>query len=225
MFQFIGGFVVGVILKNKVSFLLKKVYTQGVNVYHNAHKNKKPVKKKSKIYLICKIKDKNEFDELFGGKLNPRWIYHEHKGVLKIEVDDHLDEYISYDDFLETTDLDIPLFQSFSEIFIYVHYFINEKEYINVYPRNTNINAFDFKLNDTFLSKKYESLICATVNNNEKTVYITKYFKMFLNNKTNITAEMILLGYDKLDVHLNNNINLILLNGKIINITSLAETI
>jgi len=230
MFKFIGGFVAGIVLKNKVNGLLKNIYTQGVNVYHNIHKNKKPVKKNSRNYLICKITDFNEFDEIFPrlntlSRVQPMWKYYENKGIIKIEVDSLFEEYISYDDFLNTTGLDIPLFQSFSEIFIYTHYYVGEKEYINVYPRNSSINVFDFKLNETELFKKYDSLICATVGYDEKIKYITKHFKMFFNNKINITFEMILLNYDKIDIPLNNNINLQILNKKMINITSLSEFI
>jgi hypothetical protein len=132
---------------------------------------------------------------------------------------------MSVSDFLNTSDLDISFFKRFSELYVYVHYNIDDKEYINVYPEESSINTFDFKLKETELSKKYASMICATVNQNEKPIYITKYFKKFLNNKLPITAEMLLLNYDNFDSCLNNNVNLQIVNTNVINTNSLKEFI
>lgn len=69
-------------------------------------------------------------------------------------------------------------------------------------------------------------MICATINQNNKPIYITKYFKMYLNNNLPLTTEMLLLNYDNFDSSFNyNNINLQIVNTNIINTNSLKEFI
>ena len=61
------------------------------------------------------------------------------------------------------------------------------EEYINVYTQEDVLSPDDFKFNNTPLYKKHKSIICATINNNDKSTYITKYFKMFRScSKINI---------------------------------------
>ena len=155
------------------------------------------------------------------------WDYFENKNVIKIELDleyndkDENDGIIvcSYDDFLNSTDLDIPFFKSFCDIFIYIHYKIENDEYINVYQKDNSICSTDFLINETELSKKYRDVICASFDVHGKQVYITKYFKMFLNNNS-ITPELLLLHNDQiksLDASLN------IINGKNIVIHQLNE--
>jgi hypothetical protein len=234
MIKFFCGFISGFLLKDKTTCLVQNTFVNAVKLYHHVKKNKVPEKEKMKIFLVCKINDQNEFDEIFpklknksASRVQPMWDYYEQKGVIKIDLEEKINESIYYKDFLNKLDetYDIPFFQGFSELFIYVHYTIENKEYINVYDQNCFIDMNDFKLNNTELSKKYNNIICATINYNQKMEYITKYFKMFLNNKIDITPELILLHYDNLDIHLSNNTNLQIVNSKIINISSLNEVI
>uniref|UniRef100_A0A6C0AZ92 Uncharacterized protein n=1 Tax=viral metagenome TaxID=1070528 RepID=A0A6C0AZ92_9ZZZZ len=228
----ICGFLSGILLKEHVLGFLKGGFVNALNLYHEIHKKPQPILKNksliSKIYIICKITNESEFNEWFPElntkhRTQPMWEYFEHKKIIKIEVEPFLkEELINYGEFLNTTGLDIELFRSFSEMFIYIHYNINETEYINVYNKDSFIDTFDLKIQQTELMNKYSSIICATFNYNNKTEYITKYLKKYLNNRQPLTTEMLLLNYDKID---NVNVNLQIVNSKIINTYSLSETI
>jgi hypothetical protein len=87
---------------------------------------------------------------------------------------------VSYNDFLEYSTLDIPFFKSFSELVI----FIEHNGYINVYNQGDIIKESDFKKKETELSKKYKYILAALLFENKNTLYITKYFKRFLNNES-----------------------------------------
>ena len=118
---FVPGFIFGYIFKTKINksfdFLLYLFLTQ---------KQKVPLKEQAIFYLICKITDYEKFNEIFPTyentpKVQPMWDYYENKGIIKIKLEQSFNETISYNDFLNNTGLDIPLFQSFSEIFNYIH--------------------------------------------------------------------------------------------------------
>ena len=152
------------------------------------------MKDQPKFYIICKIRNWELFNEYFplinNRKVQPSWEFFEQKGTIKIPLDDiYFDETISYNDFLEITDLDIPFFKSFSDIFIYIEY----NKFINVYEENTYIDVFDFKFHKTKIYKRYCNLIKATVNFEKNNLVITNYFKKFLNNMYNVTLETMLL--------------------------------
>jgi len=233
MLKLVTGFVTGILLKEHVGKFGKCLFINGVKIYHQFHKHSnKPKDKLLNVYLVSKITDYDTFDEEFPvidnvQRVQPQWKYFDNKNVIKIKIHNpvFIDEVMNCNDFLNTTDLDIPFFKTFSELFVYVHYTVDDKEYINVYPEQSSINTFDFKIKETELSKKYSSMICATINQNDKPIYITKYFKMFMNNKLPITTEMLLLNYDNFDAPLNNNINLQIVNTNIINTNSLKEFI
>ena len=227
MDKFICGFVSGVILKNKLINILTCRFVNTVKLYHNFNNTKK-IKNDSEMFVICKISNKDLFDELFP-KLNtkyrtqPMWDYNENKKIIKIKVDTVLiDKEIHFKDFLYATGLDIPFFETFSELYVYIHYTINNNKYINFYTSDNIINPEDFVIQETELSKKYNNLICVTLTSKEKPIYITKYFKKYLNNKNKITLENLLLNCDTVD---KSNVNLIVVNSKIINTFSLTETI
>lgn len=176
---------------------LFNILTKLIEIYHNLFKIK--IIHETKAYLVCKIVDQDIFDEYFPDKkVQPSWEYN--NNCITIEVTPPILP-VTYDDFLETLDIDIPFFQDFSDIFIYIHYFVNNKEYINVYLKDNIIKKEDFELKETELSKKYSNIICATIGNK----YFTKYFKMFLNNEIPITSEMLLL-------HLKENVNVNVIN-------------
>ena len=160
---FLTGVLTGILLKKK----LVCIFTNGINLYFSSIFYKKKISKPfvTKTFLICKITDVDVFKELFpvlknknASRVQPMWDYYENKKVIKITLDTpFIDEYISYSEFLNVLDseYDIPLFESFSKLYIYVHYTINNKEYINVYSENSHINILDFNSKETELSKKY----------------------------------------------------------------------
>jgi hypothetical protein len=156
------------------------------------------------FYVICKIIDWELFDEYFplinNRRVQPSWEFFEQKGVIKIELDHTIiDETISYSEFLNNSDLDIPFFETFSKIFIYVEYRSEQSEFINVYQENTYIDVFDFKFHQTKSYKRYRNILHAIVKNNEnlflepEELNITDHFKKFLNNMYPVTLEMVLL--------------------------------
>ena len=225
---FINGIITGILLKDNVSFVFKNIFINCIKLYHTFKSTN--IKNKDNegrfvpyAFLICKITDFDKFNEYFPKlktkyRTQPMWEYY--KGVIKIELPIfNLSESIKFDDLC--SDLDIPFFKSFSELFIYVHY----NNFINVYTNESVIDKLDFELNETELSKKYSSLICATINTKNNSIYITKYFKKFLNNKIPLTVEMLILNYDKIDTTCAFNVNLQIVNGKNIYTIYLNETI
>ena len=225
------SFLSGILLKDPLKNLLKKIFIKTVNLYHtNINYSKDSSNQQPKIFLVCKITDQLLFNEKFpktlnGPRVQPSWDFYEQKGIIKIELNTTISKNIGYTDFLKEIDedLDIPFFESFSELTFFIHYFIDNKEYINVYPKDSFIEIEDFNLNKTELLKRYQNTICASLNYNTNTEYITKYFKMFLNNKTVLKTEMLLLNYDKIDTPLTNIIKLELVNSKSIIISSLND--
>ena len=225
MRNFINGFITGVLLKDKLTLLLKNIFISGIKLYH-IFKSAIIIKDNNLTpyaYLICKITDFDKFNEYFPKlktkyRTQPMWEYF--NGVIKIELKVQDLSNCNIDDLC--WDLDIPFFKSFSELFIYIHY----NNFINVYPSTSIIDKLDFELNETELSKKYSNLICATINTEThnicavKPIYITKYFKKYLNNKIPLTVEMLMLNY-----YGNINVNLQIVNGKNINTIYLNETI
>jgi hypothetical protein len=207
--NFCSGFIAGIILKEKAGDLLLRGYSRALLWYHTLKRKNGPLKPKSlinDIYVLCKIKDLKLFSELFpNGEIQPQWDYYKGKNTIKIKVTNKLDDdIITCEDFLENTGLDIALFRQFSELFVFVHYTVHEKEYINVYSVDDHIDIFDFKIKP--IKFNYTNLICVSINVHGKYEYITKYFKMFLNNELPVQVDLLLSYYDKLqtlsNVHL-----------------------
>jgi hypothetical protein len=230
MKKFYLGFLSGVVFKDKVCELFKNVLIGGIGLFHHFHK-KEIVRKNSlisKVYLVCKITDNTIFDEWFPklkvkSRVQPRWEFYEKKNVIRIELDMDtilIDDTINY---TALSDIDIELFEEFSEPYIFIYYNL-DKEYINVYPVKKIIPRDDLKMCQTKNSEKYKEVVCATIYSLEKTIYITKYFKMFLNNAFDITPELMLLNFPK-DIALNENVNLQVVNIDNINNISMNEII
>ena len=241
MEQFLYGFFTGIILKDPIKSLLKNIFVQSIRIYHKFH-SPIMVKPKPKMYIICKITNKDIFNEMFpklrnnsASRVQPMWKYNDHKETIEIELDlieeistnkigiEFMEEILSditFTEFLEKLDvhLNIPFFQSFSELFIYIHYTIDTHKYINVYSKEDVIHLSDFELKEP----KYKSLVCAIVNT-QKPIYITKYFKMFLNNSKNVSVEMLLLHCNEVDKI--NDCSLKIVTNTSINTLSLYETI
>ena len=196
MSLFILGFFAGFILRDKILETSLKC----IELYHT-HFKQLPKIKKPKFYILSKINDKKLFNELFpdlGTKFRtqPTWEFYENKNVIKIEIDEQFDflKDTSYEECLNITGLDIEFFKSFSDLFIYIHYFNENKEYINVYTSGSIIKHTDFEINES----RYKSVICAIFRLRETDIYITSYFKKFLNNRS-LKTEHLLLYYDNLD--------------------------
>jgi hypothetical protein len=192
--DFFLGFAAGVVLKDTVCRTISNVVYRSLTF-----KQHKPIANK-KVLLIAKIKNQTLFDEQFPDlgtkfKTQPQWDYIESKNIIKIELDQDITEGLC-DDYLKTTDIDIPFFKSFSELYIYVHYNYDLKDYINVYKPDDIICKSDFLVTETSLLKKYSKLVCATFHFNGKQVYATKYFRMFLNNKTTLSPEQLIMYND-----------------------------
>jgi len=220
--NFATGFITSVVLRNSGVILNKCL-----EFYCNKFLNKEKKNNKNVIYILCKIKDQGIFDyyfpEIKGNRVQPGWLYFEEKGVIKIKVDYELvHEITTYAELLSNTDIDTEFFEEFCDIFIYINYFTNNKEYINIYPKGSIIDIFDFIEQQNELFKKHNSLICASLQFDEKSEYITKYFKMYLNNKIPITAELILLNYDKINTL---DAQLHLVYAKSINIVNINDEI
>lgn len=177
-----------------------------------------------KVYVVCKIVDSELFNKYFPVlntkyRTQPSWDFYENKGIIKIEIDEINKN--NYNEILDSTDLDIPFLKSFSEIFIYIHYKYEHKQYINVYKNGESINDDDFIVKETELSKKYTNVYASFLDIYGYDHFITEYFKMFLNNKNEITPEILLNNYDKID---NPEIKLCIFDGSD-KMKSLKETI
>lgn len=184
---FLAGFVAGFFLRNRISL------TQIVKLFIN----KKVKKYNPRYYVLAKIHDPVLFNEVFPAlpgtrcRTQPHWDYYPNKQVIKIEITE-MDEMISYDDFLEHSGLDLDFFKSFADLWIYKHYFIDKKEYINVYEKTSDIQV---KYSE---NNRNDDIICAMFHTPQKEYYITKYLKMFQYND-NLTIERLLLYYDQID--------------------------
>ena len=194
MHVFLAGFVTGLFLRNRISLTN---FAPIVKLFIN----KKVKKYTPRYYVLAKIHDpvlfNKEFPIVKGARYRtqPHWDYYPNKQVIKIEITGMEEIGItSYDDFLEHSGLDLDFFKSFSDLWIYVHYFIDKKEYINVYKNNLENNS---ELNRE-LNPENDDVICAMFHTPQKEYYITKYLKMFQYND-NLTTEDLLLYYDQLD--------------------------
>jgi len=219
--NFATGFITSIVIRNSNVILNKCL--EIFNIFSKKEKKNN----ENIIYILCKIKDKDIFNyyfpEIKGNRVQPGWLYFEEKGVIKIKVDYNLEhEITTYAELLSNTDIDTEFFEEFCDIFIYINYFTNNKEYINIYQKDSIIDIFDFLEHETELSKKHNSLICATLQVDEKNEYITKYFKMYLNNKIPINLNLMLLNYDKINTL---DAKLQLVYGKCINIFNINDQI
>lgn len=190
------SFCAGMIFKNKICDML----TKSIFSLLSLRKNKIPIETNKKVTLIAKIKDQALFDEYFPilptkFRTQPQWDYNHLKNIIKIELEQPITEGLCMD-YLNLTDIDIPFFETFCELYVYTHYTYELKNYINVYKPTDIISNSDFVVSETELFKKYRSLICVTFQMDNKQMYITKYFKMFLNNKKNVTPETLLMYND-----------------------------
>ena len=213
--DFFLGFAAGCVLKNQLFKIITGLFIKAIS-YNKLVNNKKQFKK---VILIAKIKNQALFDEYFPDlgtkyKTQPQWEYLPLKNIIKIELEQEIHEG-PLDDYLNQTSLDIDFFKSFCELYIYVYYNFGENGYINVYKPSDTVCKTDFTIMETGLSQKYHDIICATFQCEGQQIYVTKYLKMFLNNKNNITPEILIMYNDSIKT---NKASLrIVKNGEIIN--------
>jgi len=239
------GLILGFLLKEKIQEIFTGVVFNGLNVFHGIKnrfsKKKLPNNSLIKtIHFVFKIEDEESFNEFFKNNennnitLQPIWEYYSNKRIIKIPLDDDFIDYLNsisdysihFNDFMNLkkksehyVTLDIPFFQTFGEVFLYVKYSVNDRNYINIYSDSDKICSDDFKIVNTEFKNFMENIICASVDykkdSKKKTEYITNYIKMFVNNTIHLTPELLLNNYDKLDVDLENtNFNIITLSSE-----------
>jgi hypothetical protein len=173
---FISGFIAG--------YIAKEVCT----------KTKTPLSspKQTKNYFMCKITNEKVFDELFprlpnnsASRVQPQWEFCEHKRIIRIEIKPlKFYERLTFENYIAWNGLDLSLFQEIGECYVY----ITLNETVIVYRPDSIIDDSDFIKKETELSKKYNNIICAVFD----TMYITKYFKMFLQNTVPLTPEVVM---------------------------------
>lgn len=220
---FINGFVLGVILKDRLVNTLKSIIFNSIDFAYKI-KNRNALTKTihqdkiSHMYLLFEITNEDLFNQTFCNIFQPGWKYFHHKKVLKIQLEDEIVDYlntffikndsISINDFYELKDdkddnvltLDIPLFEVFSDISLFVEYYYSNQKFINVYTNDIDILKSDFIKSECPL---FQDILCSSIKIKNKNEYITSYLKLFVNNKrTVLTPELLLLNYDKIDFDL-----------------------
>jgi hypothetical protein len=168
------------------------------------------------INLVIKIKNQQQFMDLFTDHSTNK-NYHPEKGTIKINLGDDIVKYLN--DNFENLDINIEkicdlnylhnfeysVLQTIGNVYMYITYKAGDRKLINVYGEEDIIHFNDFVEDPRCELNKYSDIICATISYSpDKTEYITKYFKMFFNNNSNITPEIMLLNYDQLNTNLLN---------------------
>jgi hypothetical protein len=208
MEDFNVGFILGCILRNHILKLGLGIISNGIKFFHSIKNHRKKEISYSKIInidLIVKVKNVENIT-----KSDKR--YFQEKGIFKMKLSDDLLKYCNNN--FEYLDLKVSdvcdlayketggynSMSKLGEVYLYFTYLDDSRKFINFYADNDIINTRSFEVN---YDLKFKNMICATVTFNSKIEYITKYFKMFLNNK-NLTLETLLLDYDNLNVNLLN---------------------
>jgi hypothetical protein len=217
MKQFALGVVVGIFAK-------KYIHTSvciGLEYFHNVRNSLKQPSKKCfpvlSMDFVCKVKNQERFDEILRSDeykhkkklmFQPNIEYYPDHHLFRSEIDDldRINKYINdKEDFLSTIDdldtsLDLELFRSLGDIFIFITYIYHDKKYTTVYHDGAIINSNDFILNKgTSFYENFSDIICANIKYSDHTEYLTSYFKQFVNNTCSLTPELILYNYPLID--------------------------
>jgi hypothetical protein len=239
MKPFYRGLIFGYLFKEHINNLVKFIGFNGLNLIYKIKSGEYSRFNNgiNKINLVLKITNEELFNETFDQKFQKWWKYFPEKKVLKIELDQELinylnkTEFINFDDLLDALDsnddhiitLDIPLFKTMGDIYLYITYYVDSRKFINVYTLNSIISKDDFKLINSPI--EYENIICSSVKHgNNKTEYLTNYLKLFYNNKCKLSPELVLLNYDKLTQDVKNS-SLVIVKDKCIREYSYTEMI
>ena len=241
MKDFYKGVIVGLLLKDTLSKIVKNIIFNTINTVHNIRSKltTEIIKDKRLItnsHFICKITNQALFTELFSEEnnkiaLQPSWELFMEKKVIKIELErefiDFLNKYIihnpfsmKFNEFVDLKNsidenyitLDIPYFQSFGEVYLYINYNTECQKFINVYSGESTICSNDFKITETKIRKNFENILCSSIKiTNAKNEYISNYLKLYYNNTNPITPGIIINNYDKINIDYS-NIKLILIS-------------
>ena len=137
-----------------------------------------------KVNLVLHITNQELFNEIFNGVFPIWWNYLSEKKVLKLELDQEVIDFlnnidnINFNDLMEYIDvnsenlitIDIPLFKTFGNIYLYVTYYKNNKKFINIYDENMNISQDDF--NNIKESTSFNNILCSSLKYQNKIEYI-----------------------------------------------------
>jgi hypothetical protein len=236
MKPFYRGFLLGYLFKEHINNILSSVVFNILNVIHKVKtsKHSKITNGISKINLVLKITNQELFDELLQPLPN-WWKYFPEKKVIKVELHQELIDFIdnhdslTFEEVLESVDknddhiitLDIPLFKTIGEIYLYVTYFVDSQKFINVYSQGSYITSNDFKTKE---QNGIDNILCSSVKYDKKTEYITNYLKLFYNTYSSLTPELLLLNYDKINTDLKST-SLLIIKDKCIREYSYTETL
>jgi hypothetical protein len=213
MKEFCTGFILGCILRNHVLKMSIGLISNGIKTFYSIKRTKVTIQNDSKIInidLIVKVKNK---------LTNPDKRYFKEKGIFKMKLSNELLTYcnnnfehlnLRIEDICDLAYKETGGYHSISklgDVYLYFTYLDNSQKFVNVYCNDETISRESF---DITYNSNFKNLICATltVNSrnefaNSKIEYITKYFKMFLNNKS-LTLETFLLNYDNINTNLLN---------------------
>ena len=199
---FIKGFLLGIILKKKVVKIIDFIIEKSIVIINKINKNDNNNISNNTKLLIKVIN--NEVLLSFP----PLWDYYPHKNVIIIDIPGLNSNLINKDytftelmnmrnnkgEYLVT--LDIPFLKSLGDIYLFIPYYYNDREYINVYSEYSLINNVDFTIP---FEPNRQALSVSLKFKDNKTEYIKEYYNKFLRNDT-LTLELLLLYYPK-DVH------------------------
>ena len=202
----------------------------------------------TKVNFVCKVKNQDFFNESFKSNtnkivMNPHWNFFKENNVIQIELDKDFIKQInatingtsnidlSFNKIIDLKNkndvnlvtLDLPFFNNLGEVVLYFYYSINNKTFINVYKENDTLSFQDFKIQEnTPINKFFNKLICASLKTNKiSDEYVTKYLKMFVNNKNKLTPEVLFYNYDKIPLNTDDKMVIVcILNDSIINLKS-----
>jgi len=220
MRYFYRGLLIGYLLKEKVNEVCSFLVINAINIVHklNSSINKEPVKCKcvSEVSFVVKVTNNSLFNEIFHQKFfQPGWKYFNNKNTLKIElpedtikeIKESLTSDMTINELFDIKDkdseyimsLDLPLFESFGKVYMYFTYYIDSQKFMNVYSLTDTISKSHF--NVIKMENPFENVLCASVKcANKKIEYVTNHLKLFSNNRTSLTPELMLLNSDKFNI-------------------------
>jgi hypothetical protein len=251
MKPFYTGLIVGVLFKEKIVFVLGGILFNGLNVFHKLKKGvvKKEISisndnQITKVNFICKVKNKDFFNDSFKSNMNnivmnPHWDFFKENNVIQIELDkEFIKQFngtsnidLSFNEIIDLKNkenvnlvtIDLSFFKNLGDVFLYFYYSINNKIFINVYGENDTLSLDDFKIQEnTYINTFFNKLVCASLKTNTvKDEYVTKYLKMFFNNKNKLTPEIMFYNYNTIPLNTDDNMIITcILNDSFIKIKS-----
>lgn len=238
MNSFSKGLIIGFFLKEKIKKVVSFLVINAIDKFHSISSKNKAFRQENgitDISIIYHITNEEIFQETFKNRFQPGWVYSPQKKALKIPIDPEIlnnpiigGGYYFYELLnLDTPDgylitLDVDLFETFGNPYLYVTYYIDYQKYINVYSKSQLIQKSDFtQLKNT---NYYSNILCSSIKSpKNKNEYITNYLKLFYNN-LEFTPLMIYLNYNNLDLPID-SIELLIMKDRCIKTYKLNEKI